>query len=97
MTSTSSFSVDGLACGTCLVGVLEQLHELDGVVEVGIQLNVAGGSPAVVVSHEHLSPSVLVGAVTAAGFTVTAHSLDDVPAQDSALVAGGLQVKGERA
>ncbi|WP_372592824.1 hypothetical protein [Actinotalea sp.] len=47
--------------------MLEQLHELEGVVEVEIRLNLAGGSPTVVVSHEHVSPSILVGAVTAAG------------------------------
>ncbi|WP_372592814.1 hypothetical protein [Actinotalea sp.] len=76
--------MDGLICGTCLVAVLEHLHELDGVVEVAIRLNVAGGSPAVVVSDERLSPSTLAGAVAAAGFAVTAHSFDDRPARDGA-------------
>ena len=62
-------------CGTCLVAVLERLHDLDGVVEVGISLCVGGHSPVVVRSDELVAPEALVGAVTEAGFTVTDRSL----------------------
>src|SRR5674476_1386861 len=43
MTHKELFSVEGLMCGTCLVEVLERLHDLDGVVEVGISLRARGG------------------------------------------------------
>ena len=75
MTHKELFSVQGLMCGTCLVEVLERLHDLDGVVEVGISLRVGGQSPVVVRSDELVAPDVLVAAVTEAGFTVTDRSL----------------------
>ncbi len=54
MTDTRQFLVEGLVCGTCLVEVLDRLHEVDGVAKVGISLNPQGASPAVV----HCAPSV---------------------------------------
>ncbi|WP_024288353.1 heavy-metal-associated domain-containing protein [Cellulomonas sp. KRMCY2] len=79
MTHKELFSVEGLMCGTCLVEVLERLHDLDGVVEVGISLRVGGHSPVVVRSDELVAPEALVTAVTEAGFTVTDHSLSTRP------------------
>lgn len=75
MTHKELFSVEGLMCGTCLVEVLERLHDLDGVVEVGVSLRVGGHSPVVVRSDELVAPEALVTAVTEAGFTVTDRSL----------------------
>src|SRR5665648_950381 len=75
MTHKGLFSVEGLMCGTCLVEVLERLHDLDGVVEVGVSLRVGGHSPVVVRSDELVAPEALVTAVTEAGFAVTDRSL----------------------
>lgn len=75
------FSVEGLMCGTCLVEVLERLHGVDGVEDVGITLRVGGHSPAVVRGNELVAPEALVTAVTAAGFTMTDHSFRTLPTQ----------------
>lgn len=68
MTRKRRLSVEGLVSGTCLVEVLERLHEVDGVDEVGITLNRDGGSPVVV----HCAPWVpleeLHRAVAGAGY-----------------------------
>jgi copper chaperone CopZ len=72
------FAVEGLVCGTCLVEVLERLHELDGVVEVAMSLEVGGASPVRVLSEEMIPSSALAAAVTAAGFTVC-HAFADAP------------------
>ena len=68
MTHKRRLSVEGLVCGTCLVEVLERLHEVDGVGEVGITLNRDGASPVVV----HCAPWVpleeLHRAVAGAGY-----------------------------
>ena len=72
----SLFSVEGLVCGTCLVEVLERLHQLDGVFEVAMVLRVGGGSPVVVLSGEKIAPATLVAAVTDAGFTAGARSFE---------------------
>jgi len=73
------FSVEGLMCGTCLVEVLEQLHGVDGVADVGISLRVGGPSPVVVRGDELVAPEALVTAVTAAGFTMTDRSFRALP------------------
>lgn len=69
MTHERMFSVEGLACGTCLVEVLEGLHDLDGVLEVAMSLNVGGRSPVLVRSEHIISSAALAGVVTEAGFT----------------------------
>ncbi len=97
MKVTSAFSVDGLTCGACLVEVIERLRELDGVDEVGIQLNVAGGSPAVVQSHVHISASTLGAAVAAAGFAVTSSSLDSAPTPRARFIGRDDSSKGDEA
>ncbi|WP_291378141.1 heavy metal-associated domain-containing protein [Demequina sp.] len=74
------FSVEGLMCGTCLVEVLERLHRVDGVEDVGISLRVGGRSPVVVVRGEALvPPEALASAVTEAGFTMTDSSFRALP------------------
>lgn len=79
MNHQALFSVEGLMCGTCLVGVLERLHRVDGVEDVGISLRVGGHSPVVVRGDAWVAPEALVTAVTAAGFTMTDHSFRALP------------------
>lgn len=38
MNHKESFLVEGLMCGTCLVEVLERLHDVDGVADVGTMM-----------------------------------------------------------
>jgi copper chaperone CopZ len=81
---TRSFSVDGLVCGTCLVEVLERLHDLDGVVEVGIRLEVEDRSPVVVRCQDWVAPELLHAAVLSAGFDMSARTLDGLEGRGTA-------------
>jgi len=83
MERTRLFSVDGLVCGTCLVEVLERLHDLDGVLEVGIRLKVAGHSPVVVRCQDWVAPEVLHAAVLSAGFEMSARRLDGLASRET--------------
>ena len=73
------FFVEGLMCGTCLVEVLERLHNVDGVDDVGISLRVGGRSPVVVRGEALVPPEALASAVTEAGFTMTDSSFRALP------------------
>jgi copper chaperone CopZ len=79
MSHQEVFSVEGLMCGTCLVDVLERLHDVDGVADVGISLRVGGRSPVVVRGEELVPPEALASAVTEAGFTMTDDSFMILP------------------
>lgn len=68
MTNKRRLSVEGLICGTCLVEVLERLHEVDGVAKVGISLNRGGASPLVVHCAPWVPDEELQRAVAGAGF-----------------------------
>lgn len=77
MTHERLFSVEGLACGTRLVELLERLHHPDGVVEVAMSLKV-GGRPPVLVRSERIiiSSATLAGVVTEAGLTARTSGRD---------------------
>ena len=79
MSHKESFSIDGLMCGTCLVEVLERLHHVEGVVDVGIDLHTGGRSPVTVRGHDPVAREALVAAVTDAGFRMTNHSFRTSP------------------
>lgn len=99
------FSVEGLMCGTCLVEVLERLHGVDGVEDVGISLRVGGHSPVVVRGDELVAREALVAAVTDAGFRMTDHSFRALPTRQDPRMdqherdrtsADGMQIGGSR-
>lgn len=79
MNHKEPFHVEGLMCGTCLVEVLERLHDVDGVADVGISLRVDGRSPVVARGEERVPPETLAAAVTEAGFTMTGNSSGTLP------------------
>lgn len=79
MTDMRQFLVEGLVCGTCLVEVLERLHEVDGVAKVGISLNRGGRSPVVVQCTPEVTDEELHRAVAGAGNFSLTHPLGRGP------------------
>ena len=68
MTTTTTYSVDGMTCAHCVAAVTEELGALPGVAEVRVDL-VAGGNSAVhVASERELDLSAVAEAVDEAGY-----------------------------
>jgi copper chaperone CopZ len=66
-TTTTTFTVVGMTCGHCVSAVTEEVAELDGVVQVEIDL----ASGAVTVhSDGPIDPEVFAAAVDEAGYSV---------------------------
>ncbi|SHJ10031.1 copper ion binding protein [Geosporobacter subterraneus DSM 17957] len=60
-------SIEGMSCGHCVRHVEEALKELEGVVEVVVDLK---GKNAVVESNHELSDEQIKGAIEEAGYEV---------------------------
>ena len=67
-TTTSTFTVTGMTCGGCIRQVRNAVNELDGVVDVDVEL--AGGT-VTVTSDRPVDPADVEAAVSEAGYEVT--------------------------
>jgi len=68
--TVATFVVEGLACGSCLAEVLEELRALDGVTGVAVDLVKDGLSPVTLTSITVLGAGEVRAAVRRAGFVV---------------------------
>jgi copper chaperone CopZ len=71
--TTTRFAVSGMTCGACLAEVLEELHALDGVQRVRVDLVGGGLSPVQLTSEKALDASRVRAAVQRAGFVMAEH------------------------
>ncbi len=71
MSQTTTFSVDGMTCGSCVRHVTEELTAIPGVRDVSVDLHAGGSSPVTVVHDEPLSDDAVREAVEEAGYAVT--------------------------
>jgi len=69
---STTYGIDGMTCGHCVMSVDEALTELPGVTGVSIDLVAGGRSTATVTSVQPLDPSAVDAAVTEAGYTLAA-------------------------
>ncbi len=68
MSTTNSYTVEGMTCGHCVAAVTEELSKLDGVSHVDVEL----ASGRVTIESDHpLDSADVVAAVDEAGYTVT--------------------------
>ena len=68
MSTTTTYTVQGMSCGHCVAAVTDELIKLDGVTGVGVDLD----SGSVTVDSEHpLDDDAVAAAVDEAGYTVT--------------------------
>lgn len=67
MSSTSTYTVDGMTCGHCVASVTEEVSKLDGV--TGVDVDLASGR-VTVESDRPLDDAAVAAAVDEAGYTV---------------------------
>ena len=72
------YVVEGLACDSCMSGVLESVHSLAGVSVVTMDLVTGGGSPLLVSSKTTLGTGAVRDAVAQVGFGLLPPSGRDV-------------------
>lgn len=63
--STATYTVTGMTCAHCVASVTEELHELDGVSEVAVDLT---SGEVTVVSEAPLPDEAVKSAVEEAGY-----------------------------
>lgn len=69
---TTTVRVDGMTCGHCVSAVKDEVGQISGVEQVGVDL-VAGGSSTVTIrSASPLSPADIAAAIDEAGYTIAA-------------------------
>lgn len=68
MSTTTTYTVQGMSCGHCVAAVTDELIKLDGVTGVGVDLD--SGS-VTVDSEQPLDDDAVAAAVDEAGYTVT--------------------------
>ena len=71
MSTTSTYSVDGMTCGHCVQHVTSEISAIPGVRDVTVELVVGGYSPVTVVSDEPLTEAAVSEAVVEAGYALT--------------------------
>lgn len=67
---TTVIDVEGMTCANCVTHVTEDLLEVDGVLDVSVELRSGEASPVTVVSNDPLDDAVLRAAIDEAGYTV---------------------------
>ncbi|MGC5168736.1 heavy-metal-associated domain-containing protein [Luteimicrobium sp. DT211] len=70
--TTTSYGIDGMTCGHCVMSVDEALTELPGVTGVSVELVAGGRSTATVTSARPLDHGAVEAAVTEAGYSLAA-------------------------
>jgi copper chaperone len=68
MTTTSTYTVDGMTCGHCVAAVTEELSKLDGVSHVDVDLR---SGRVTVESDGPLADDDVAAAVDEAGYTIS--------------------------
>jgi len=68
MSTTTTYTVDGMTCGHCVAAVTEELAKLDGVSHVDVDL--ASGRVTIDSSHP-LDTAAVAAAVDEAGYTIS--------------------------
>jgi copper chaperone CopZ len=68
MTTTTTYSVDGMTCEHCVAAVTSELSQLPGVASVDVDLVPGGASAVTVVSDEPLARPAVVAALDEAGY-----------------------------
>ena len=68
MTTTSTYTVNGMSCGHCVAAVTEELSKLDGVSHVDVDL---GSGRVTVESDSPLDDDEVAAAVDEAGYTIS--------------------------
>lgn len=71
MSTTTTYSVDGMTCEHCVHHVTSELTALPGVRDVQIELVVGGSSPVTVTSDKPLDLAAVEAAVIEAGYALT--------------------------
>ena len=67
MSVTAQYTVTGMTCGHCVKAVTDELSELDGVVQVDIDLP---AGQVTVTSNDPLARDAVAAAVDEAGYTL---------------------------
>lgn len=70
MSLTSTYTVSGMTCEHCVRAVSEELQNLDGVLDVAIDLVAGGDSPVRLTSAAELDRDAVRGAVDEAGYVL---------------------------
>jgi len=68
MSTTSTYTVNGMSCGHCVAAVTEELSKLDGVSHVDVDL---GSGRVTVESDSPLDDDEVAAAVDEAGYTLS--------------------------
>ncbi|HLS13643.1 MAG TPA: heavy-metal-associated domain-containing protein [Beutenbergiaceae bacterium] len=66
-----TIEVAGMTCTHCVAHVTAELHEVDGVQNVSVDLRPGQDTPVQVFTDQHLDEASLRAAVDEAGYTVT--------------------------
>lgn len=72
MERVTTIDVDGMTCANCVAHVTEALNDLDGVLNVSVELRQDESSPVQVFSNVPLDDEAIRAAVDEAGYTVAA-------------------------
>lgn len=67
--TTTTIAVSGLSCNGCVAGLTNHLRDVEGVVEVHVDLR-PNATSSLTISHRGLAESALRSEVVEAGFTV---------------------------
>lgn len=70
MSLTSTYTVSGMTCEHCVRAVSEELQNLDGVLDVAIDLVAGGDSPVRLTSAAELDRDAVREAVDEAGYVL---------------------------
>ncbi len=62
--------VEGMTCSHCIASVTQELSALDGVHEVGVELNPSGASTVIILSIEKLDADRVRAAIDEAGYSL---------------------------
>ena len=65
---STRYAVTGMTCGHCVASVTEEIEEIAGVREVGVDLVAGGSSTVVVTSDRPLAEEAVRAAVEEAGY-----------------------------
>lgn len=72
MDRVTVIDVEGMTCANCVAHVTEELEQVDGVLNVSVELRTGQASPVQVFANHPLDEQALRNAVDEAGYTVSA-------------------------
>lgn len=71
MSRVTIIDVEGMTCANCVAHVTEELEQVDGVLNVSVELRTGAPSPVQVFANEPLDEQALRDAVDEAGYSVS--------------------------